>query len=57
MSSMGAAAGVRTVDDVMIELRPSEDDAREARNPGRCEGPTLTRGGRCCSGACIAGRL
>jgi hypothetical protein len=34
------------VDVVMTELRPSEEEALEGRNPGRCEGPTLSNGGR-----------
>src|SRR5690349_7232089 len=51
ISSIGATAEVRTVDAVTIELKPSEEDALEGRKPGRCEGPTLSSGGRCGSGA------
>jgi hypothetical protein len=48
---MGGTAGIRAVEEVTMELRPSEEDAREGRKPGRCDGPTLSRGGRWGSGA------
>jgi hypothetical protein len=43
---MGGVVGARTVDVVMMELTPSEEGVLEARKPGKCEGPTLRRGGR-----------
>lgn len=52
ISSIGATAGVRIVDVVAAELSPSEEEALEARNPGRCDGPTESRGGRSGSGLC-----
>jgi hypothetical protein len=44
------------VEEVITELRPSEEDALEGRKPGRCEGPTLSNGGRWGSGATTGAR-
>src|SRR5690242_7401787 len=48
---MGGTVGVRIVEVVMTELMPSEEDVLEVWKPGKCKGPTLTRGGRGGSGA------
>jgi hypothetical protein len=43
---MGAAGGMRTVEVITTELRPSDEDVLEGWKPGRWEGPTLSSGGR-----------
>jgi hypothetical protein len=49
--------GVRIVELVMTELMPSEEEVLEVWKPGRCEGPTFSRGGRCGSGAMTGVRV